>query len=180
MQAMTRAAALAAGMIGAMSGASATPATAINLDAQDPAGVTLALEAGSYELRYIGRAEGGLYDSWNSWGFVSGCGTTPGDCAAGWVNFVGIEGASLPFTYRWDFMRYATPEAALDAAQGYFNPFTLTLASPATVRFFVPDFYYSDNTGGISLSLVPQIPEPGTVLLMAAGLGALALRGRRR
>ena len=177
MQTTIRAALLAASMLGA---ACAAPAAVLNLDALDPAGVTLDLTAGSYELRYIGRADGGLYDSWNSWGFVSGCGGTPGDCAAGWVNFVGVERPGLPFTYRWDFLRYATPEAALNAAQGYFNPTTLTLAAPTPVRFFVPDFYYADNIGGISLSVVPQVPEPASALLMAAGLGAVALRRRRR
>lgn len=56
---------------------------------------------------------------------------------------------------------------------------SFTLAHGQDVYFGVPDSYWSDNVGGVSLR-VSAVPEPETFAMMMAGLGLLAFVSRRK
>ena len=56
---------------------------------------------------------------------------------------------------------------------------SFTLAQGQDVYFGVPDSYWSDNVGGVSLR-VTAVPEPETFAMMLAGLGLLGFVARRK
>jgi len=54
---------------------------------------------------------------------------------------------------------------------------TLTLSQTTTLDFFIDDFALSDNSAGVALQIVP---EPSSVVLLAAGIGWMAAIRRPR
>jgi hypothetical protein len=60
---------------------------------------------------------------------------------------------------------------------------TFTLAGTTTLDFITEDYYPYDNAGGVTLDIqasgVSAVPEPQSLALMLAGLGALVAARRR-
>ena len=181
----------------------ATPAAAqqvININALDSNGQqALSLGPGTYSVNLIGTANGGLYNAWNPWG-VTTC-QTPSSTCEGWVDDFEITYGGLSTLY-YNSLRYDNDTDALAANQaiigsdaGTFGPYDqtgitntggalmFTLLAPTTVTFSIQDNPYSDNSGGISLSLSSvrsALPEPGTWAMMLLGFAAIGIVSRRR
>jgi hypothetical protein len=143
-----------------------------NTDDPSANAVSVALAAGTWKVDPIGPADGGAYTAWNPWnGSVVGCDAS-GSCITGWVHWYRIQSAEFDRMRLQDLVIHPTPQAAL--ATGVGTEFTLT--ADQSVYFFVFDTGPWDNVGGVSLRLT-QVPEPGGLLLLAAGLtGLLAIR----
>jgi len=141
------------------------------LDATNPSNaISLNLSAGSYQIAYDSGA-------WNPWGNVSGC-SSNGQCTdKGWYNAFEFNTTSGE-TVVWDTIRWQTSDLAQASGQAH-SPFTFTLASAQSVQFYIHDNPYSDNLGGIALS-VTAVPEPETFAMMLAGLGLIGMICRRR
>jgi hypothetical protein len=190
---LRRWAVLLAGLAGLATQAAAQTTT-IDLDAQTPAGVTLQLDAGSYNVAFIGKAQGSAYDGWNPWGagVVNSCDVNGQNCARGYTEAYAITIAGTSTQYVTASPYYAS---AIDALAGHqagplvqsINgapvipadmPMAFTLLAPTPVQFSVLDSLYGDNAGGVSLS-VTAVPEPSGAGLLAGGLIGLALWRRR-
>lgn len=147
--------------------------TIVNVNARTNSGsnpVIVSLAAGTYDVVPIGVADGGAYDAWNPWGFVSHPGSGTG---YGWIHAYSIDSDQFPLTSFYSGVRYAIPtEALADATSTSF-----TLATAGDVLFYVGDTYYGDNIGGVSLLVgepgpaIPPcaVPVPGALVLVAVG-----------
>ncbi|HEY1124834.1 MAG TPA: PEPxxWA-CTERM sorting domain-containing protein [Sphingobium sp.] len=66
------------------------------------------------------------------------------------------------------------------------NPISFTLAAAQSVNFFIYDYPYNDNRGGVSILLDdginpnPAVPEPASWAMLIAGLGVVGAAMRRR
>jgi len=155
----------------------------INLDAYDssasnPVVVSLSLDAGTYNVTPVGIVDGGQYNAWNAWGYVSGCDATTGICSIGWINNYTLSSSELGTQTFSSGVRYQTDLLALQNAVA--SSFSLSTAQ--TVNFYIADNPYYDNLGGMSLDVtaVNPVPEPTTALLFGAGLVGLASCRRRK
>lgn len=68
--------------------------------------------------------------------------------------------------------------AASDTFAQTYNS-TLTLAATTKLDFITEDYYPYDNAGGVSLRILPAVPEPHAWALMLAGLVGLGAVRRR-
>ena len=139
--------------------------------------VVVPLAAGTYDVTPIGVADGGAYNAWNAWGYVS----LPDQ---GWINNYSLSSSEFAPYGVSDGGRYATDLLALENALGT----SFTLASAGNVNFYIGDSSYDDNIGGMSLSVTQRtpapeppngVPEPTTLLLLAAGLAGIVGFGRK-
>ena len=124
--------------------------------------------AGTYDVTPIGVADGGAYNAWNAWGYVS----LP---SAGWVNPYSLSSIEFSAYTVGDWVRYSTDLLALSNAVDT----SFTLASDGNVNFFITDSPYCDNIGGISLDVNP-VPVPGAVWLLGSGLVGLGVARIKR
>lgn len=142
--------------------------------------VVVSFAAGDYLLSSAWGLPGALYDTWNfestaagSWAshFVA-AEVLPGGQYRALVDGVSLLDPSCHNHFcAWDTREEAT--AAFLATP----PFLLHLAADTQVAFVSADYYLPDNLGGISLQ-VTAVPEPGSALLLLAGL-SLVLGARR-
>jgi hypothetical protein len=182
-------AALAAAL-GVAVAASAAYATEVDINAASPSGADLSLGAGTYDVSEIA----GAYQSADLWGASVGYSQSIGPCATPSTCYYGfrptfdisINGGpsttySLPTAPGSRAPTYDTAADALAAFQAYqaANPISFTLTSASTVNFVIPDENYSDNVGGISLSVVSAAPEPAAWMLMILGVGGIGFMLRR-
>ncbi|HET9159231.1 MAG TPA: PEPxxWA-CTERM sorting domain-containing protein [Caulobacteraceae bacterium] len=170
-----------------------------NVSAANNTGITL--PAGSYEIDFVGVAQGGLYDAWNPWGIVSGCDVNGAHCSNGWVNYLSFQPAAGANIITWSATNgpFDTALNALNNMQsGPISTFLngsfvgshasplITLAGSPQVHLFIDDTVYSDNVGGVSFHLYQFVPapapEPSAWALMITGFGmvGVGMRLRRR
>ena len=108
------------------------------------------LEAGTHTVVPIGTSDGGIYDAWNAWGHVTGCGPGGRGCRTGWLNSYSISAPSSGVQMTvGSGDRYVSPALALANARA--TVFTLT--DSENVSLFIDDIPLSDNLGGMSLAL---------------------------
>lgn len=146
--------------------------------------VLLDLAAGDYLLTptVASLTAGASFEGWNfqvpepgSWGnhFVAGA-----DLGSGLFSVL-VDGQTLSDpSCRNHFCAWDT-EAQAVAAWLATPAFRLHLDRATTVGFVAADYFLPDNAGGISFT-ISAVPEPAPALMLAAGLGALAIGRRRR
>lgn len=126
--------------------------------------VSVFLTAGTYVVTPIGTAEGGAFNAWDANIF-------DGPNGQSWLHDYWIDSSEFgPDEFR-DFNFYTNELDALANAVG--TSFTLT--SDSSVDFYIMDNPYTDNAGGVSLSVVP---EPSITFLFGIGLAGLTWHGR--
>ena len=133
--------------------------------------VSILLEPGAYTVTPIGVADGGSFNAWDANIFDTSAGVS-------WLHAYTIASAEIsPFGVGfWDGNYYGSELDALAHAIGT----TFTLSSAGIVDFYIADNPHSDNSGGVSLRLIPEVPEPSTALLLGIGLALLSVVGSTR
>ena len=142
--------------------------------------LTRTLGAGDYLIEYRGRADGPeyLFDAWNC--------SNQGNCwtneffiqTSGSTNFYGVQWAANDPRGPWRI--YPSAALALTGAKAAIPSIPLHLSQAGTVGFGIGDWPYADNVGGISLRLLPAVPEPASWALLCGGLLSLTLLHRHR
>ena len=132
-------------------------------------------------ITQIGVPGGGAYNAWNAWGSVTGCDSAGKNCSKGWINNWSyyLDGDSSSQITVSNGIRYATDLLALANAPG-----VAPITGITSISFFISDFPYSDNMGGISLNTHIEsgtpVPEPSIIALIAVGLFGFGLARRRK
>lgn len=175
--------------------AASAQAQVINISAASAVGTTVSLAAGDYTLRYT---NAGTFAAWNPWGAnaASGC-NAGGVCSSqGWFDGFNVQAGANTYVFSSGTGFFSSSALALAdatsttmfesinggsaAAVGSFA--TLHLDTATNVKFYISDSIYSDNAGGVSVTLaaVAPVPEPSTYALLLAGLGGVGFVARRR
>lgn len=156
---------------------------------------------GTYEVQWIGVADGGAFDAWNpscptgtcvgGWRDVFRASTDPGPnpelsifslagpaFASAADSLAAFQSAStvISTTLTWNGSSYVDTQDEV-VPQPLFAHFD----APTTVTFSAGDGTRGDNFGGVSLR-VTAAPEPATWAIMLLGFGGMGvmLRARRR
>lgn len=150
-----------------------------NASLDGSSGVDLSLAAGTYQLSFVEDA----FIAFSRFSSSSGC-TAGENCARGWENSVRYIIDPDTFTFGDG---NASGGIGPIAGGGYFETAalsftnsaaytqTFTLASAATVRFFLYDDNLSDNRGGVSVD-VASVPLPAAAWLFGSALFGLVAR----
>lgn len=121
--------------------------------------VVVPLPAGTYTITPIDPSMGGAYTAWLPFPSVGGCDANGENCSQGWFHSYGVRiDAGPAFTF-FNPGFFATP------GQAFANAVTasVTLATAGELKLWIPDSYYSDNSGGVSLLVsVPPLPVQPT------------------
>lgn len=183
----------------ALAGGTAS-AVVVNIDATSPSanpvsvydnscptctwvGAALTLGAGAYTVTPVNDSyQDALYTAANRFSAVDNPGQD-GQRQRGWEwsLWLQIDGVLSPRHGYGGGMPTNSPGYQVDASTAFANapaPFSLTLGPGShTVNFLWMDDKFSDNQGGISVSVVPEPYAPAMAL---AGLGVIAFVVRRR
>lgn len=184
--------------------AASADATIYNISATNTAGTVVTLGPGSYNLTWVGTAQGGAYNGANG-----SCST--GDCSSGWSEAFVATSPTLDIANHYDADLYTTGTTyssalvALAAYQGgatvnhlngdaplgsiptfslentFTGAYSFSLAQGNTYHLFFldPDQNPANNFGGVSLSITP-VPEPSSWALMIMGTLAIGALMRRK
>ena len=189
--------------------ASTAGAVIVNIDARSSAGTNFTFGTGTYEVRWIGTAQGGAYDA----AFVN-CVSLISGCVAGFTNAITVVDNPIKDLSRYDVdvfttrAVYSTAALSLSAYQtgtvfhdfveivgGVIGPpgtdgpiprpFLVTASGGESFTLRVQDGSFRDrtgNSGGVSLDIsrVAAVPEPTTWTMMIAGFGLAGAALRRR
>ncbi len=164
--------------------AQASPAP-VDVSALNGIGTTVSLAAGAWDVNYVK----GTYTAWNPWSSDSAVCNADHTCkkgiSTGWLNALQVSVNSSTTSYG-DGLLWETADFALTAAQA-FGPIHLDLTSPSDVRFWIPDYPYTDNRDGLSLSIsaaappaTSSVPEPQSLALGLTALACMTLVRRQR
>src|SRR5207302_4266297 len=146
---------------------------------------------GQYPSEFIGTANGGAFNAWNS-----SC--PAGDCVGGWrdafsvtidpgphpdIDFFFVAGPTYDSAlaalagfqtsplqdaaFVWNGSAYV-----LDSQQQINQPWVITANTSVTANLFISDATRADNFGGVSLR-VTAVPEPQAWTLLVLGFGGL-------
>jgi hypothetical protein len=174
----------------------------VNLNAQNDQSTILRLNAGTYNVSVIGTAQGGQYSGWdfatqnygqwnaaaapNSW--VESFAMTLGNNTSSYFlkGDPSFASAGVALTAYQDGMLYSDSGVVANNTSTL-DTVTFTMAKSGNVSFSIPDNFFCDNWGGVSLSIDPATasvsatPEPATFGLMGLVLsgGLLALRRKQ-
>jgi predicted small secreted protein len=109
--------------------------------------VVVRLDPGTYAVKPVGKADGGVYDAWKPWCWQER--QDKGGWVFGWVNNYQISSDQFAAITKGDGMVYGSAAEALSHAQDA----EFTLATTGDVRFFLTDSPVFDNDGGVSLRI---------------------------
>lgn len=132
-------------------------------------------------ISQIGVADGGAYNAWNAWSSVTGCDGAGENCSKGWIDNWSyyLDGDTSTSMTVSNGIRYETDLLALANAPG-----VVPITGITSISFFISDFPYTDNMGGISLNLYIEpsasVPEPSIIALFGLGLLGLGFARRRK
>jgi hypothetical protein len=129
-------------------------ATIVNMDAKINSNsnpVVVFFNAGTYDVIPIGVADGGTYNAWNAW-----AGNPHPPSFAGWLNYYSLSSGEFGTYTIYDGIKYPTD---LDALKNSLST-RFTLTSAGNVNFFLEDYPYWDNVGGMSLKVTPASVPP--------------------
>lgn len=181
-------------------------ATIYNISATDSVGVEVTIDPGIYLFKWVGIADGGLYDSAGGISVCTGC-------ASGFSNALGIRDSAFGstdfevtfFTTRAVYATAAESLAAYKAGSPIYSdwvrfvngsvfgngsdgliPFpAISDPDDGVYRLVVldADSTRTNNTGGVSFSVErigEPVPEPATWAMMLVGFAAVGAAMRRR
>jgi len=205
-------AAVAALILGATAAQAGTQI--VNISAANGDGTIVALNAGTYTIKFIGTGEGGAYAGYSPWLSNSGCDGSGMNCSTGFIENLAIDfGVGGLFTrvngYQHgllsvpgnnhifdtgaqaiadinagDIVRAPLPQVNdPNAYVSLGGPISFTLGASQSVNFFIYDYPYNDNRGGVSILLddgIAAVPEPASWAMMILGLGVIGTTMRRR
>jgi hypothetical protein len=113
--------------------------------------VTITLHEGTYRVSVIGTSDGGAYNAWKPW-FYEARKDENGQWIRGWIHKYSFSSEEFGEVTCTDNTIYETPLRALSHG----IPSTFTLKKTARVNFYVLDSPHIDNSGGVSLLVVPD------------------------
>lgn len=160
--------------MGLASGLSSAYAAVINLNSYSNGGpfdreinlrnpVLYPAKAGVYKIEFLSAGQkGAAFTAWNGWSNVLNCDSNGTNCQNGWevyFRYDTIAAQSVEETQvMGEIKRYSTPEAAFKAAK---KVRYIIVDEDTTLRFFIPDNWHYDNSGGISFNITPLVEGPG-------------------
>jgi len=205
---------VAAGSLALAAGSAQAATQLVDISALNSTGTVVSLAAGTYTVSFVKGAYT-AWNPWGTVSGCNGSGENCSsgwsislgiDFGFGTSNFSHSDGYQYgQLGVTGDNHNYATPEQALaqiqtaslvyaplpqaSDANAYLpvgGPISFTLASAQSVNFFMLDYPYGDNAGGVSIQLDdgiganPAVPEPASWAMLIAGLGAVGAAMRRR
>ncbi|MBN8991695.1 MAG: PEP-CTERM sorting domain-containing protein [Rhizobiales bacterium] len=209
---LTKKVTLALTIAATLAAISPASAIIVNVDATNPNGTIVQLAAGTYTVSYATTGAYQAWSPWgfssgcdgsgmncqsgftNAFAIDFGLGSGVFNHADGFqYGFVAVPGnnglydtaANALAAYSTLPLSYAPLPQAYDqnayALVG--GPVSFTLAAPQSVNFFVLDYPYNDNSGGVSLNVTPvtsAVPEPSTWAMMILGFSGVGFMVYRR
>ncbi len=196
---------ISAAALAAALGSAPANAVIVNIAANDDVGVEVSVAPGVYLLKWIGIADGGLYDAAGGVALIPGgptgfsnafvsrgldfgdsdffidtfsSGSVYGSAAASLAAYKAGNGLTH------NVFHFVSGVPSLTETNPIPNPWITELIDPEPSRLVVldADGTRTNNTGGVSLSieLIRSVPEPATWAMMIAGFGMVGAAMRRK